>query len=546
MVLRGVLEKSFGSFLCLRGFAPMGELAKCSVSDEKNYQRKTDDPHVNDIRAFFENKIEDLFFPEVILGVSLEELGATLEEQEWLFKEALEKGGSRHPIGSAVKASVYSKKFTEPDGRVVVYNTGSFYGLDIQRLIYRIDGNHRLEAAEGPLPEDIKNRPIPFCLIIFQSEATCKRKSATFFSNINFKALPISREMNVKNVVENDDISDDVLLSDTAFGPGYLFCRKLIKHRRDATAFSDFIGSESPHAFLQELGDQLFSEDERSCTNEVCEQIYDFLIKWLERWPLKQYGGFSEFSHVVRLAMAYYHWKDESAYEESIEANSTDHNGSRSAKGCCTQFARFLSWIKNNHLEKLNGIALSDFLSVFDNVYKALPKQMFLARWYPETGAEKRKADARYDALSKIAESENLKLIDMEHMRRGAFSIRDAIDKAIPNSDLFVADLTGVRPNVMIEIGMALHHLPMNRVLFYIQKAEEVPGMDGPGEKPPFDLSGYSYDTIVDSSEIERFVLPRIRGILNEMSGGNTIDEIEVPVAEECDGTPDDNDVQQG
>ena len=98
----------------------------------------------------------------------------------------------------------------------------------------------------------------------------------------------------------------------------------------------------------------------------------------------------------------------------------------------------------------------------------------------------------------------------------------------------------------MVEIGMALHHLPKNRVLFYMQKADEVPGMKGAVEEPPFDLSGYSYDKIVDSSDIDRLVRRRIQNILNEMSGGKAVGEIEVPVAEECDGAPDDNDVQQG
>ena len=522
MVLRGVLEKSFGSFLCLRGFASMGELAKCSVSDEKNYQRKTDDPHVDDIRKFLENDIEELFFPEVILGVSLEELGATVEEQEWLFGDALKSGGSRHRLGEVVNVSVFSKKFTEADGRVTTYNTGSFYGLDVQRRVYRIDGNHRLEAVEGGLSDEIINRLIPFCLIIFQSKTTCIRKSATIFSNINFKALPLSREMNVKSVVENSDILDETLLSDTAFGPGYLFCRKLIRHRDEI--FMDFIGQESPYAFLQELGDQLLDKVDVASAETNCEQIFNALQKWLTRWPSKQYGSFSDFSSVVRMAMAWFHHKDEEAYDQSNEENRSDHNGNRRVSGCCTRFARFMSWIRNNHIEKLSGIALKDLLSVFDNVYKTLPKQIFLARWYPESGEEKRKADARYEAMKKIAEMENLKLIDMEHMRCGAFSIRDAIDQAIPNSDLFVADLTGVRPNVMVEIGLALHHLPMNRVLFYIQKADEVPEMKDPVEKPPFDLSGYSYDTIVDSSEIERFVHPRICGILNEIDGGKTVE----------------------
>ena len=168
-------------------------------------------------------------------------------------------------------------------------------------------------------------------------------------------------------------------------------------------------------------------------------------------------------------------------------------------------------------------VSLKEVLRIFDSVYENLPKKLFLARWYPESGVEKRRADARFEALQSVAKAENLELIDMEHMRRGSFSIRDAIDQELPTSDLFVADMTGLRPNVMVEIGMALHHLPKNRVLFYMQKAEDVPGMKGPIEDPPFDLSGYSYVKIVDSAEIESLVRPRIKGILNGMRGVDVV-----------------------
>lgn len=514
MVLRGVLEKSFGSFLCLRGFAPMEELAHCSYPDTANYQRDKDEKHVDEIREFISNDIENLFYPEVILGVSLEELGASVEEQEWLFGEALEKGGSRHKLGQCAHISVFSKKFTDPDGTVSTYNTGSFYGLESQRLVYRIDGNHRLEAAEEGISDDIKQRKIPFCLIIFGGKDVCRRKSATIFSNINFKALPLSREANIRSVVNNTDISDDELIKDSAFGVGYLFCRKLVGRRCDNKLFAKYLGVEEPHTILQELGELVAGMDADEKIVEKCEMSYRALDGWLKDIEGEKLYKFSAYSGVVRIAMAYYWCLDQKACIEQDAKVASEHAGVLMVCDFCTHYVRFLKWIEDNHLESLSGIAAKDLVRLFDKVYDQMPKKMFLARWYPESGDEKRKSDARYAALEKVAKDENLELIDMEHQMRGAFSIRNAIDISIPDADLFVADLTGLRPNVMVEIGMALHHLPKNRVLFYMQKAEEVPGMVGPVEKPPFDLSGYSYDKIVDSSEIDTLIRQRIRGIL--------------------------------
>ena len=98
----------------------------------------------------------------------------------------------------------------------------------------------------------------------------------------------------------------------------------------------------------------------------------------------------------------------------------------------------------------------------------------------------------------------------MEHIFGGTFSIRDMIDKELPERYLFVADLTGARPNVMIEVGMALHHIKKDRVLFFFQPSNEVPSV-------PFDISGFRYESIVDSSEILSKVEPNIKRILDSL-----------------------------
>ena len=66
MRLEGLLEESLGGFVCIRGYAPLGDLARISEADD-SYQRNLIDEQREHIVHFLENK-EYLFFPEVILS----------------------------------------------------------------------------------------------------------------------------------------------------------------------------------------------------------------------------------------------------------------------------------------------------------------------------------------------------------------------------------------------------------------------------------------------------------------------------------------------
>jgi len=90
----------------------------------------------------------------------------------------------------------------------------------------------------------------------------------------------------------------------------------------------------------------------------------------------------------------------------------------------------------------------------------------------------------------------------------------------IRSSDIFIADLTGCRHNVMVEVGYALNSSKSRldklnpdkwRMLFYFTPTSEHPD-------PPFDLKGFRYEQINDSAEIESKVKPRLESILNEIS----------------------------
>lgn len=495
MVLRGILEKSFGSFLCLRGFCPLGELAKNSKPD-MNYQRPAIDGHIDELVEFLNDK-QNLFFPEIVLGVSLTQFGVSEKDYNWLYSEALNGDGiSKKKLGKII-VSIFAKKFNTDTGRKLVHNTASFYGFDGYNgvKLQRIDGNHRLEAAlTSNVDSVVLERQIPFCLVFFRDDKHYKENAATIFRNINFKVRPILEEYNLKIVLQDEETFPNTMLEkNPAYGRHFVWARRLYFYLKDdptthlMTVFQNCICTflvKTLELVKDANFETVFSHAEPSDSEledfiELIGAIFgDTSIQLnADKLPLAE-------------ALAFYKIKEQA-----------------SASG---EYERFCTWFQKNDFSKIENIKAKELVAIFDEVNQKLPKQLFLARWYPEEDKEKRKAAARYSAMERVAQKCNLKLIDMEHASGGTFSIRDMIDKAIPESDLFVADLTGARPNVMLEVGMALHHIKNNRVLFYFQPTDEVSSV-------PFDLTGFRHEIIVDSEEIVSKVEPHIKTILDSL-----------------------------
>ena len=104
-------------------------------------------------------------------------------------------------------------------------------------------------------------------------------------------------------------------------------------------------------------------------------------------------------------------------------------------------------------------------------------------------------------------------LTDLGTRETGTFDIRDVMYHDIRECDIFVADLSGARHNVMIEVGYALKHVETSRMLFYFQASDKC-------ESVPFDVSHLNYVPIVDSAEIKTSVKARIENILEQARNG--------------------------
>lgn len=179
-----------------------------------------------------------------------------------------------------------------------------------------------------------------------------------------------------------------------------------------------------------------------------------------------------------------------------------------------SKYRGFLSWIKKNNIGNVEKLHIDDVINLYDEIYKYVPKKVFLARWYPaETDAEYKQSVYRIDAIKEVIDELGLQLTDLGTRDTGTFDIREVMYHDIRECDIFIADLTGARHNVMIEVGYALKHIDTGRMVFYFQETDSCKNV-------PFDVNHFSYDKIEDSVEIKAKTKARIMKILEQAKNG--------------------------
>lgn len=155
---------------------------------------------------------------------------------------------------------------------------------------------------------------------------------------------------------------------------------------------------------------------------------------------------------------------------------------------------------------------------IYDAVVSRVPKKVFLARWYPgvKDGEQQQIATNRYEALKLLVEGEmKMQLVDLANKDGGTYPIHQTMYDQINISDIFIADLTGLRPNVMIELGYALRdHQPGGRMLLIFNA---IAGVD----KVPFDTNTFRYESIGEVADIPNALRKHLNSILDDAKAGN-------------------------
>lgn len=435
MKLRGVLDSSLGGFICIRGYARLGEIARCSVADE-SYQRDLIQTQQQRIREFLSDG-ENLFFPEVTLSCRL----------QYDFDKPRAASGT-NPLADLLQG----KKFkSNVNGIEIVQRTIKYESKEDTRIhdlvriasleipeslideglgpLSRIDGNHRISAHN--LEPDFASLICPFCVILFESSDDNRRKSKTIFHNVNFKTIPLTVEQHLRVVYEDIELFPDAMLEESlSFGPSYVLARR---------AFEE-INLEPVPAVEAAVGDQR-------------RTLFQRLFELLKEYDQPTEG--LDLPYAFDLVNMAYRNDDALADRPCfglllafIYFAVTDPRAGR--------FNAFRRWVQQNHIGEMHEADAASLIAIFDRVFTARSRTIFVSMQFSDD--TKATYDAIHAAVDEINDEHGPGL-DVEEIRidkldKGhSFRINSEILELLDNAGLLIADLTHGNKNVYHEIG---------------------------------------------------------------------------------------------
>jgi hypothetical protein len=516
-------ESVLGIFRIIRGFADLRDLAAVSVpykmeDGEQDFrvvghQRKESVKHAEEIKKYLEQS-ENRFLPEVILSVrapiKLMVNCGEIEPDELGLGETV--FGVKSDNGSPVDIS---RRYSSPTMRMqrLRVRRRDLDQIKQNKIIRRIDGNHRLHLAEQ-LTED-PNTPTkylaPFCMVLLgppDNDADDFAESLIFHT-INSTALPLESEHGLRLLLGQDPAHAMTPDKEFAYNPALHLTRLLADWLRGQPLPAQQRFGERPLTALWESARNLIAMDEaiakdwQTLTNfadELFAALTDIATRLTDKQPslISTYGVFELAARVWREAVG--------------------NNHEQKVRWTVDYLDRIGHWLGGqgitNLLDPLSPA--EQLLKTFKAVQSRIPKRVFLARWYPPKDAPNDAHDRANLRLQQLRQTLTnlqqqhgigLELIDMGTKDGGTFPIHSRMYEAIASSDIIICDLTGHRPNVYVEAGYALKHHESNRLIFLFEP-------NGADDRVPFDLNTFKYVSITQAAEIPNRLTPELESIL--------------------------------
>jgi len=300
------------------------------------------------------------------------------------------------------------------------------------QLFNRIDGNHRLTAAEEV--ESYKSDILaPFCIILLNQNDTDAKHQSIIFHNINSKGLALTSEENLKAIFENNSFSDDEL--ERSFDWVYVKARQLIPE-----IDQDYL-NDIHHVFENGMRNSFV------CGLKFLKE-HGHLTKKTSLKSIKEnlgsvnaiYKGEPRLKACKELglltAFLYYSFKGGS--EENALAIS------------------FKNWVLRNHIDEIKDIDAQSIVDVFNKVHASQIK-IFMAMPYQEAKVNDANNALKNIVLDIKKRNPHLNLISHPVMQTHSPTndiIVDILGK-IETCDIFIADITANNANVLYEYGHA-------------------------------------------------------------------------------------------
>ncbi|MRR49824.1 MAG: hypothetical protein EG825_02740 [Rhodocyclaceae bacterium] len=468
MILSGILHTSLGGFTVIRGVAPLGELARCSRFDGA-YQRNLIETHKEEIERFLADR-QYLFFPEVVLSASLRfDFNAYKGKQPVAPIDDIirtGKGFKSNVDGLSVK--VVTTKLPKALETVGALNAPQLAYLELPEdqldnglKLFRIDGNHRLSAAQDLKSEEATYKlSTPFCIVLHDEPTEAQRFEKVVFHNINAKQIPLTSEENLRLILEDGKsrlFDDNILLESPSFGPPYYLARKLLaeiderylaalaqplRNRRSlALALTQFLAGRDEA--IRKAQDAVALDGQVPRLREALQQVNTI---YRERPKLAANG-----CHGVLVAFLYFALHNEgkqlAAFARWVTSNRIDHL----APVTTTQGIGY-----HYHLGRVQAVDAASLVSVFESILTARHREIFISMAFRDETKE------TYETIKKTVRQINekhkldihLREIRIDQFNKGhSYTIDDEILKVIEGSGLLIADLTFGNRNVYHEIG---------------------------------------------------------------------------------------------
>src|ERR1051326_3415965 len=507
--IEGIFDTEvLGTFSIIRGFASLQDLAAISVpvlmepanadGQVQGHQRPIDEQHALEVKRYFEQG-DQRFIPEIILSVR----AALIPEMDG----QRQLGVSYNLDGLIIKRKHTSKGIRIHTLRV---NRKSLDKLKLEKRIRRIDGNHRLDKASqlAPVVGQDNRYKVPFCLLLLKEPGNVANdySEALIFHTINSTAKPLDGEQALQLILGQDPKYTMPAQLEFEYAPS-LHLTRLLDERLRALhePARTRLGGRSLARLSIAAKELLHAYPARAATLLEIEKFAAEITGALVDLCTHLHADFPDFcvaDYFIELAAHVWMRTDAAATHDK-------------RLGECRDYLRDMArWMGTGVLRKLStGEPLGRQLTqIYDAVRSRVPKKVFLARWYPKIkdGIQKTRADNRIAILKTLVERDlGLKLVDMGTEEGPTYLIHPKMYEAIGSSEIFIADLTGLRPNVLIELGFALNHQPTNRLLLLFNP---INGAD----KVPFDTNAFRYEEIGEAADIpaklKRHIEEIIRG----------------------------------
>ncbi len=426
IILKGIVEYTFNGQLLFRGYAALGDLL--NISKPSFYQRKYDDKREKSIGDFLSSATFS-FFPELLFGLQFKTPSAIeCIANPDITRQDLKEDNIE--IKSKGKFS-FGKNSDRIDKSTAKVMTLNFKGDNAP--LSRLDGNHRLSAAEAILentPDNaIKDKIVPFSILVQIQGKEADKYEAAFFYLINAKAKALTSEENYEALLAKDDLFSDLELNQILEIQNIELIRSIalaIKSGANSN-IKEFI-EEGNYDFavklvilLGEFGIPLEHNQVFRAIHKVCAIIEEEKYK----------GKTLSVDIILALIIAILKYPDD--------------------------FSKVRYWVFEGNLNLLSDVGASCILKTILAIISKREYRIFVAMPYVSHKRVSEYNTLFKEVLAEITKKEKvtLSLIPIMRFRGASQRIDHRLIESIKECDVFIADLTGANENVIFEVGLA-------------------------------------------------------------------------------------------